>query len=241
MNEAHDLANIFDYSQEQLVELTALMCDTAREANPEVIRVVNIVWEWAQYVATGKYNSLEGSRESPSPLMSPSQYFERCIEADVQFEVVGLQVHNPARDMLEISLMLDRYSRFGRPIHITELGVPSAPVPERSERANWPFSGTGLWGHPYSWHEPLSEDVQADWYEQFFTLCYSKPQVTAVTTWMWEDGGHELSLTKLLSHVRGGRPAVWPLYTGFLRADLTPKPSYFRLKKLIDSWESQKI
>jgi GH35 family endo-1,4-beta-xylanase len=249
VNEAHDWNNIFDYSDEQLVELSGLICDVVRDANPEVIRVINHVWEWGQYVASGRYSSFQGLQESTRPLMSPSKYLEKCLEANIGFEAIGLQVHNPVHDMFEINQMLDRYARFRKPIHITELGYPSAPVQEEAvgQRSNVgdyiaaASTGVTIWGHPHNWHAPFNEAVQADWYEQFYTLCYSKPCVTAVTTWSWQDVGSALGLSTIMARARGERPRGWPPYTGFFKSDLTSKLSYYRLKNLIDSWKSQRI
>lgn len=53
--------------------------------------------------------------------------------------------------------------------------------------------------------------------EQFYTLCYSMPQVEAITWWDFTDPGY----------MPNG---------GFLAADLRPKLSYERLQKLIASW-----
>ena len=36
--------------------------------------------------------------------------------------------------MVAISLLLNEYARFGKPVHITEMGVPSGPA--RGERDN---------------------------------------------------------------------------------------------------------
>jgi endo-1,4-beta-xylanase len=216
INEAHDWANIFGYNQEQLIELTKLMCDATREANPVAIRVVNSIFPWGQYVATGMHVAGRNAR----PLMTPYKYLENCVKANVEFEVIGLELYNPPHDIFEINLLLERFARFGKPIHITEVGVPSATVaceldPKIEERQVKEYSRR----FDNEWHGPWSEDLQADWVEQFYTLCYSKLYVTAVTNWEFDD-------------VRGGLVH----HSGFLRSDLTPKQSYLRLKSLVDSW-----
>jgi endo-1,4-beta-xylanase len=216
INEAHDWANLFGYSQEQLVELTRLVCETTRQANPVAVRVINNIFLWGEYVAV----DLHMRGRSTRPLMTPYKYLENCAKANVDYEVIGLELYNPVHDMFEINLVLERFAPFGKPIHITEVGVPSATVvrgldPKAAERA-----GQAYW-HRFDneWHGPWSENRQTEWLEQFYTLCYSKPYVTAVTNWEFDD-------------VRGGLVH----HSGFLRSDLTPKPSYHRLKELIASW-----
>jgi endo-1,4-beta-xylanase len=220
INEAHDWANIFDYSQEQLVELTDLMCETTREAHPDAVRVVNNIYHWGQYVAADTTMPGKSSR----PLMTPYKYLEKCVQANVDFEVIGLELYNPSHDMFEINVLFDRFARFGKPIHVTEIGVPSATVKreldpqaaERESRVHWRrFTD--------EWHGPWNEDLQADWIDLFYTLCYSKPYITAVTNWEFDD-------------LKGGLVH----HSGLLRSDLTPKHSYRRLKELIRSWSPRK-
>ena len=47
-------------------------------------------------------------------------------------EVVGVQLYYPGYDMLEISRLLDRFAQFGKPVHITELGVSSRNEPDEN-------------------------------------------------------------------------------------------------------------
>jgi endo-1,4-beta-xylanase len=69
------------------------------------------------------------------------------------------------------------------------------------------------------WHAPWSESIQADWVEQFYTLCYAHPAVNAVTWWDFSDaGGH-----------------FWA-HGSFVRPDGQPKESYHRLQRLIREW-----
>ena len=64
------------------------------------------------------------------------------------------------------------YAIAGKPIHITELGLPSAQEDEpnqHNQRATFPWHG-----------DAWTETMQADWIEQFYTLCYAHPAVRAV-------------------------------------------------------------
>jgi len=55
----------------------------------------------------------------------------------------------------------------------------------------------------------------ADYVEKFYTILFSHPAVEAITWWDFMDGGWQ------------GAPA------GLVREDLTPKPVYHRLMRLI--------
>jgi GH35 family endo-1,4-beta-xylanase len=202
INEAHDWANELGFEQQQLLDITRLAADTVRLADPTAFRVVNCCQPWGEYSVTGKnYNGV-----MRQPIRSPIQYYKALNDAQVSYDALGLQLYNPLRDMLEIERQVERFISIGRPVHITELGVPSA-VPAKKT------SGT-----ENVWHGPeWTQQVQADWVEQFYTLCYSKPQVQAITWWDLAD------------------PAFIP-NGGFVDDKSQPKESYDRLKRLIASW-----
>ena len=204
INEAHDWANELGFEQQQLLDLTRLAADTTRVADPTAFRVVNSCCTWGEYVAEGK--TYKGPLTRPA--RTPLEYLKALETAKVSYEAVGLQLYNPVRDMLEIERQVERFFVFGRPIHVTELGVPSSSAQAKG-------MGTENVWHGNQWSEP----VQADWVEQFYTICYSKPQVQAITWWDFSDP----------AFIREG---------GFLDKDLRPKESYQRLKSLVTSWKA---
>jgi GH35 family endo-1,4-beta-xylanase len=207
INEAHDWANDFDYTPEQLVEMTRLACDVTREADPQAIRIVNSCCTWSEYVARGQ----SYSRPIPGPGRTVLQYVRDVISAGVSFEVIGVQMYYPAHDLFEIDRQLDRFCQLGKPVHITELGVSSSVEP--SERD--PITDVH-WRR--FWHgRPWSESEQADWIEAYYTMCYSKPEIEAITWWDFSD------------------PAFIP-HGGLVDENLRPKDGFRRLKKLIETW-----
>lgn len=109
----------------------------------------------------------------------------------------------------------DRKLRFvfknadGKPIHITEMGCSSAPGLDPNAQRKRATAG---------WHGPWTEEMQADWVEGIYTICYSKPYIQAVEWWDLADA-----------------VSFWP-YGGLLRGDLSPKPVYLRLKARIAEW-----
>lgn len=213
INEAHDWANEFHYEPQQMVEITAMMSNAAREADPTAFRVVNNCCLWAEYAATRMTNNTPLDRPSRTPV----EYMKALRDARVDYDACGLQIYCPGRDMLEIERHIERFAALGKPIHITELGIPSAndrrTVSTYEERGRTiPYPIDAVW-HGSEW----SEQIQADWVEQFYTLCYSMRQVEAVTWWDFTDPGY----------MPNG---------GFLTRDLRPKPAYERLLKLVGQW-----
>ncbi|MEO7299726.1 MAG: endo-1,4-beta-xylanase [Verrucomicrobiota bacterium] len=175
INEAHDKANLFRFSHAQVLELTRVACQAAREGSPTVKRQINHCCLWAEYA---KRTNTDGSRR-----WSPYRYLTDCVKAGVEFENVGLQLYYPQQDLFEIERMLERFKKFNRPIQITEISCQSAEGLDLvSMRPKNIVPG---------WHGTWSETMQADWLEAMFTLCYSKPEFEAVGWWDLADyGGH---------------------------------------------------
>ncbi len=204
INEAHDWANELGFDHDQLIEITRIAADSTRAADPTAFRVINACCTWGEYAAQGK--NYKGVMRTP--ICTPLEYYRVLETARVSYEAIGLQLYNPVRDMLEIERQLERFFVFGKPIHLTELGVPSTAS-----------SGKGM-GVDNVWHGTAwSETAQADWAEQFYTICYSKPQVQAITWWDFSDP----------AFIRDG---------GFVDKDFRPKESYERLRRLLASWKA---
>lgn len=200
INEAHGIpwGNELDYNSEQFLDLTRMACDIAREGNGQTQRIINSCCLWARQVA------LFGP-----PMQSPYQYIKACLQAEIPFEIIGLQLYYRDQDMFEIDRMLDRFTTFGKPIHITEMSTSSSTgLHENSQLGE----ARGLW------HAPWSEIIQADWVESVYTLAYSKPNYEAVTWWDLSD-----------------QNTFWP-FGGLLNAANQPKKAYYRLKALKQSW-----
>jgi hypothetical protein len=203
INEAHDKANLAGYSHEQILELTRAACRAARRGAPEVRRLINHCCLWAEYA---RRPNLGNARR-----WSPFRYLSDCVAAGVEFERIGLQLYYPQQDLLEIERMLDRFKKFNRPLHISEMACNSAPgLDAASLRPKELVPG---------WHGSWSETMQADWVEAIYTLCYSKPEFEGAGWWDLADyGGH-----------------FWP-HGGLLHQDFTPKESYRRLLSLKNAW-----
>jgi len=204
INEAHDWANGLNLTQEQEVEITRIACDTTRSSNPDAVIIVNNCMPFGENAADGKVHlGPEYDR-----VFTPLSYLDAVLEAGVEFDVVGVQIYFPARDMLSISKLLDEYARFGKPVHITELGVRCATEEQSAGQESEQLRRT----HG-EWHHPWSEKVQADWMEWFYTMVYARDEIDAITWWGFAD------------------PAFIKT-SGFLYEDETPKEMYFRLKAL---------
>ncbi len=208
INEAHDWANGLALSQEQQVAITRIACDAVREANPDATVIVNNCLVFGEYAASGEVHLGPTFERVRTPL----SYLAALAEEGVDFDVIGIQLYFPARDMLAVSDLLDEYARFGKPLHITELGVAAGRRPGSSEQE----SRQSLFTRG-RWHQPWREQVQADWLKWFYTICYARPDVEAITWWDFAD------------------PAFIPM-AGLFRENGIPKEAYLRLRALTRRW-----
>ena len=169
INEYHDWANPHRHSPEQIAEITRLAMEKTREVNPNVSRLVNNCCPFADYVGHG----ITATGEATRPLRSPRQFVADLVDADMPFEIIGLQMYFPGRDLSSIVRLVERFAAFGKPIYISEIGVTSGRKPD----------APGL----YDWHRPWDEELQADWLEQLYTILYSKPYVHALNWYDFAD------------------------------------------------------
>ena len=210
MNEAHDWANCFELNQQQQLELTRTCCEALREANNEATSIVNICLPFAEYVA-GRYTCYGAL---PERLLSPRAYLAAVMEKDIDFDVIGIQLYFPARDMVAVNRMLDVFKAFGKPIHITEMGVNGGTrgkAGTQAGNASWAYQQLSM--SEGLWHNGWNERTQANWMEQFYTLCAARSEIKALTWWDF----------------------IEPSFSGngaFLYEDEMPREIFFRLAAL---------
>ncbi len=169
------------------VELIRQTFAAARKANPKATLLLN------DFDTSAKYEKLIAD----------------CLAAGVKIDVVGIQshMHGGYRGAAWAWNTCERFARFGKPLHFTELTIISG---ERKAQIRWH-------GPPYKdWPTtPDGEKRQAEQVAEFYTVLFSHPAVEAVTWWDFSDRAWL------------GAPA------GLVRKDMSPKPAYERLMKLI--------
>ncbi len=211
VNEYHDWANIHNFSPEQITEIVRRACDRTKETNPKVVRILNNCCPWAEYAARGRMARMDATR----PLRSPRRFLQDIAEAGVEYDVLGIQIYFPQRDLSDIVRLLERLAVFGKPLYITEIGASSNLAAPSNTGAI-----TAANDEPYAWHRQWDEELQADWLEQVYTLYYSRPYIRAVNWYDFSDF----------------RPFI--VNGGLVREDSSPKQSFFRLRELLKTWNA---
>jgi endo-1,4-beta-xylanase len=172
------------------VPMIQLAFDEARAANPTATLLLN------DFDLSERYEHL----------------IEETLTAGVQIDALGLQTHMHQGYWGEEKMlaMVDRFARFGLPLHLTEstllsghLMPPQIVDLNDYQIAHWPST-------------PEGEERQADEMVRHYRSLVSHPAVEAITYWGITDDGAWL-----------GAPV------GLVRGDGTPKPSYDALHALI--------
>ena len=160
-------------------------------------------------------------------------YIESNILKGAPIDAIGMQYHlfnkredeyNATRRTLDpVSLYrhMDLYSRFGKPLQITEVTVPA-----------------------YSWKRE-DEFIQADIIEKLYSLWFSHPNVEQIIYWNLIDGYAHLwnpDPQKIAASQGDMTIGENYYYGGLLRFDLSPKPAYYTIKELTQKiWHTEGV
>lgn len=210
INEYHDWANVHNHTPEQITQIVRQACEKTHEVNPKVERLINNCCTFAEYAAQGRKEDGPADR----PLRSPRKFIEDLVEAEVPFDVVGVQMYFPSRSLADIVRNVERFAEFGKPVYITEIGTSSGPTREEILLDTMKVPKA-----PYDWHRPWDEDLQADWLEEVYTVLYSKPYIHNIS---WYD------FADFRTFIPNG---------GLIRVDGETKASYERLRGLLEAWD----
>jgi GH35 family endo-1,4-beta-xylanase len=140
-----------------------------------------------------------------------------CLWEKVAIDVIGIQshMHKGYWGATKTWEVLERFAKLGKPLHFTELTILSGPLKTdddwHGDHPGWDTTKEG-------------EATQAQQAAEFYTILFSHPSVEAITWWDFSD-----------LHAWQGAPS------GLVRKDMTAKPAYDALMKLIkhDWWTGE--
>ena len=167
----------------------------AKESNPDAVLLIN------DFNTSAAYEIL----------------IEGLLEAGVPIGAIGIQSHQHQGywGLEKLNDVLERYGRFGLPIHFTENTLISGDLmPAHIVDLNdWQVE---------SWPStPEGEERQAREVSEMYSVLFAHPLVEAITSWDFADG------------------AWLKAPSGMVRLDVSEKPVYWALKDLIHgAWET---
>jgi endo-1,4-beta-xylanase len=176
--------------REGRVGMVRLAFDTARRAKPKATLVLN------DFDLSPEYEHL----------------IEDCLAAGIPIDALGLQshMHQGYWGEEKTHRILERFARFGLPLHMTETTLVSGRLmpPDIVDLNDYQI---------HSWPStPEGEERQAEEIVRHYTTLFAHPAVQGATYWGLTDDGSWL-----------GAPS------GLVRADGTPKPAHDALKALV--------
>jgi GH35 family endo-1,4-beta-xylanase len=201
VNEAHDWADVLHLSHRELLDVTRFACDLTRRSG-DVRLLINTTDPFGTYAAAGA--RADGSHVDGRQ-WTPYTYLRDLLGARVDFDIAGVQIYRPYRDLTDTVEMLERIEALGKPVFITEIGVPSRD--DHLGRSSSDEAGSPI----HRW----DREQQADWAEDMFTVLLSRPDVLGIA---WYD---------LVDHrpfLPGG---------GLLDRAWRPKPVYRRIERIL--------
>ncbi|MBN2021559.1 MAG: endo-1,4-beta-xylanase [Pirellulales bacterium] len=187
--------------------------EMARDRSPKI----TAMWKKVGQMEFARECFAHARKANPAATLLINDYrtdpaYEKVVEQLVDpegrrmYDVIGIQSHMHAGPWPtgQIWEVCERFARFGVPLHFTEMTILSG-------KRQWDPPADGAWPST-----PEGEAYQARETARFYTILFSHPSVEAITWWDFSDRG------------------AWKdAPAGFLRADMSPKPVYDELKRLI--------
>jgi GH35 family endo-1,4-beta-xylanase len=174
----------FKFTAEQMLDLTRMANLIARQARKGTRTMVELAQPFGEHCAAN------------SSSVPPLTFVDRLIQEGIRVDCIGVQLlfgeknaGRSARDLMQISDVIDRFLILEMPVVISAFGVPDRTIDEEG-------------GY---WHQPWSADGQSRWMSRVFAVAMSKPFVeTLIWTELYDHPGSELRSAGLVSDT--GRP-----------------------------------
>lgn len=210
-------ANEFGWTWNQKFEIFKVATSAIKDANPEA-KILSKDWAlpYTRYMSWTCYEPAE--LDSRAEWIPWSEFITLATKKGVTIDIIGLELPSSgviSREGHALNMMpaLNLVGMSTLLDQYTSFGKPIFII-------DWQAPSTQVQGSCW-WHRPWDEQTQAEYLEQVYTIAFSKPLVKGI---VWGSGVVD-SDTATES-------------CGLFDADFNPKPAYFALKNLINSWRT---
>ena len=178
----------FQFTTEQMLDLTRMTNLLAREGREGVRTMLELTQPFGEHCAA--------NRKSVPPLT----FLDRIVHEGIRVDCLGVQLlfgqqgaGRAARDLMQISDLIDRFLVLEMPVVISAFGVPSQPIDEKG-------------GY---WHKPWSASEQSRWMSRVFAVAMSKPFVeTLIWTDLYDNPSADLPTAGLVNDAGQAKPVL---------------------------------
>ncbi len=198
--------NSYNLNFEQITELTRTCCRFVKKLAPDSTVLIDLAHPWGEYYARNQ-------RTIP-----PMLYADMAFQNDVQCDAFGIHLQMGAacdgyyaRDLMQISSLMDEFLVQGKTLHLTACQVPSSVRGNRNDA----WSGAAHARNAGAWHAMWSQRLQAEWLHAVYKVAASKPFVDSLC---WRD-------------LSDGSPHHLP-NGGLCASDMTPKMALTEMQTL---------
>jgi hypothetical protein len=202
LSAASNWSEVLGLGEDELLWLTVRLAEAARQVDPDIDVIVGVAQPWGEYLTP---------RERTH---TPFAFADTLIRSGLNLAALDLEVvmgvtprGSYARDLLELSRLLDLYALLGVPLQVT-LGYPSSSSSDLAADSEM-VAAAGYW------RDGFTPDEQADWATAFGSLALCKPYVRGV---QW-------------AHLTDAEPHQFPC-CGLVDAAGAAKPALQRLREL---------
>jgi hypothetical protein len=183
--------NMYNFTEDQMVELIGMLTQTIYQVDPDAQIMINMV-----------------PADDPGINYYPIAFLQRLVNEGIGFDIVGMELYpdlapqldsNGYPDLAWTSARLDAFSGIGKPVLLSEIGIPQTHTIE----------------------------AQSQWIRDVYTLAFNKPYVLGVV-WLFVIDDPFLPGAGLMNDDYTPRPAFYTLKnliaawtsTGSTRADI---------------------
>lgn len=204
---AQALSLLYEHGETALIHTAHAL---ARKANPDAYLIIN------DHDTTTRFEEI----------------IRNALNANTDFDAIGIQshMHEGYWDAQRTWNTIERFAKYGKPIHFTEVAILSGPIRKPSKlkkkigRINSILNAAFVenWvSDDEPWESTEAGELrQATQVREFYKILFSHPSVEAITWWDFSD-----------------RYAWKDAPSGLLDKNLNPKPAFYALHKLVnDSW-----